>query len=77
MFDEAIALERNSCIFEDIERSKAQLESLLICTMYDWSCAWGHTICNSLQDFTESLNFCARFFFFFFKFFFIIVCSSL
>jgi len=41
-----------------IQRATDQLESLLIRTLFNWSCAWDFTHENSILKFRYSLHFC-------------------
>ena len=51
--------EMNNHTFEARERSKNQLEDLLICTLFDWSRVWGLTNSNTLIDFIDSFCYCS------------------
>lgn len=54
--------ERNRQTFEDPERSISQLESLMIRSIYDWSCVWvGSYLAIPLQI-SKNHFFCALFF---------------
>ena len=47
--------ERNTCIFEDIEKSADFLKSLLVGSLFGWSHIWGFTQCISVFDFVQSV----------------------
>ena len=51
--------DQNSCIKDNIERSMAQSELLLIQTLFDWFRVWGLTSSIFLLDFTKSIHSCA------------------
>ena len=44
-------------IFEDIERLVDLLRSMLVGTLFKWSCIWGFTQCISISDFLMSVSF--------------------
>ena len=48
--------EWNSLTFEDNERSLDQLQFLLICTLFDWSWAWGFMHFTSIFEFQNSFR---------------------
>ena len=47
--------ERNTCNFEDVEKSTDFLKSLLVGTFFGWSRSWGFTQCISIFDFVQSV----------------------
>ena len=48
--------ERNSRIFENLERSVSQLQELFSNTLYDWAKAWGYSRSVSVTSFLDSLH---------------------
>ena len=57
--------ERNTCNFEDVEKSAEFLKSLLVGSLFGWSRIWGFTQCISVFDFVQSIFVLFCFFFFF------------
>ena len=49
--------ERNTCNFEDVEKSADFLKSLLVGSLFGWSRIWGFTQRISLFDFVQSIFF--------------------
>ena len=49
--------ERNSRMFEDIERPVDLVKSLLVGTLFEWSRIWGFTYCTSMSDFLISVSY--------------------
>ena len=47
--------ERNTRIFEDIEKFADFLKSLLVGSLFGWSHIWGFTQCISVFDFVQSV----------------------
>ena len=47
---------RNTCTFEDVEKSIDLLKSLLVGTLFGWSHIWGFTLCISVFDFMQSIS---------------------
>ena len=47
---------RNRCLFEDIEKSMAQLLDLCRRTLFNWSWFWGLSDCFTIIDFLSSLR---------------------
>ena len=57
--------ERNTHTFEDVEKSIDLLKSLLVGTLFGWSCIWGFMQCISLFDFLQFVSVSLWIFFFF------------
>ena len=76
--------ERNTRTFEDVEKSIDLLKSLLVGTLFGWSCIWSFTFpylisCNLCFFFLMELISCNLFLFpcvFFFFFFFVFQVQS-
>ena len=48
--------ERNTCIFEDNERTLNLLKPLLFGTLFQWAHVWGFTNCISISNFLHSIR---------------------
>lgn len=49
--------EQDSRMFDGVERSLNQLQSLMMRALFDWSLTWCFTYCSSIFEFQNSLRF--------------------